>query len=58
MKICKNDSNIILYPVTKCSQCVLKTSTRPCLWIRIVSTRFSLACGGIIQGTISDIFKL
>lgn len=57
MKICKNHFDIILYPVTKCSQCALRTHRSPCLWLRVVGNR-TLTCGGIRQNSISDIFKL
>lgn len=58
MKICKNNSDIILYPVTKCSSCALKTRLCPCLWLKIVGTHHSMNCGGIRIDILSDIFKL
>lgn len=58
MKICKNDSDIILYPVTKCSECDIKTQTGICKWLKIVDTRNSMDCGGIRIDVLSDIFKL
>ena len=58
MKICKNDLDIILYSVTRCSQCALRTRKSPCLWLRVVGMQDSLECGGITKDTISDIFKL
>ena len=58
MKVCRNNFDIILYPVPKCSQCALRTHTRPCFWFKIVSTQATLECGGTIKDTISDIFKL
>ena len=57
MKICKNHFDIILYPVTKCSQCALRTYRSPCLWLRVVGNSI-LTCGGIRQNSNSDIFKL
>lgn len=58
MKLCKNHFDIIINPVTKCSQCALKTHTRPCLWIKLVSIIPTLNCGGTITTSLSDIFKL
>ena len=58
MKICKNDSEIILYPVTECSKCAIKTLTGHCNWFKIVGTHDSLECGGIRVNILSDIFKL
>jgi hypothetical protein len=58
MKICKNDSDIILYPVTKCSQCAIKTQIGLCKWFKIVGTHNSMDCGGIKTDILSDIFKL
>lgn len=58
MKICKNNLDIIVNPVTKCSQCALRTRTRPCLWIKLISIKVTLNCGGVTKDTISDIFKL
>ncbi len=57
MKICKNHFDIILYPVTKCSQCALRIYRSPCLWLRVAGKSI-LNCGGIRQNSISDIFKL
>ena len=58
MKICKNDSDIILYPVTECSKCDIKTQTGLCKWFTIVGYRNSMECGGIKINILSDIFKL
>lgn len=57
MKICKNHFDIILHPITRCSQCALRTRRSPCLWLRVVGNSI-LTCGGIRQNSISDIFKL
>lgn len=57
MKICKNHFDILIKPVSKCAQCALKISTRPCLWLRI-NNLFTLDCGGIRSYFLSDIFKL
>lgn len=58
MKLCKNHFDIIINPVTKCSQCALKRETRPCLWIKLISFKVTLDCGGMITTSLSDIFKL
>lgn len=58
MKICKNHFDIIINPVTKCSQCALRIKTRPCLWIKLISFKVTLECGGTITTSLSDIFKL
>ena len=57
MKICKNDSEIILYPVSKCSNCAIKTRAG-CKWFKIIGTHNSSDCGGIRVDILSDIFKL
>lgn len=57
MKICKNNFDIALYPVTKCSQCVLNTRTHLCLWLKVYY-KASLDCGGVRVNILSDIFKL
>lgn len=58
MKICKNHFDIILYPVTQCSNCALRTRRNPCLWVRIVDTHHTMNCGGVRLDGLSDIFKL
>lgn len=58
MKICKNNSDIILYPVTKCSSCAFDTGLRPCLWLKVVDTHSFIDCGGIESRNLSDIFRL
>lgn len=58
MKICKNDSDIILYPVTKCSLCAMDTHSHPCLWLKVVDTHNFMNCGGIRVDILSDIFRL
>ena len=58
MKICKNDSTIILYPVIRCSDCAIRTKSSPCLWLRVVGTYRSRSCGGIRIDVLSDIFKI
>lgn len=58
MKICKNNSDIILHPDTKCSKCVFRRLTRPCLWVKIIGMPLSLDCGGIKADILSDIFRL
>lgn len=55
MKICKNDSEIILYPVTECSKCVIKTQTG-CKWLKIIGIYNLSDCGGIRLNILSDIF--
>ncbi len=57
MKICKNHFDVLIKP-TKCSECVLKVKTRPCLWIKLISIVHTLGCGGVRAMTLSDIFKL
>lgn len=56
MKICKNDFDIILYPVSKCSQCVLRVYRSSCLWLKIGKSLMN--CGSIRADVLSDIFKL
>ena len=58
MKLCKNHFDIIIKPTTKCSECALRVKTRPCLWIKLVSIKVTLDCGGIRATSLSDIFKL
>ena len=59
MKICRNEFDIILYPVIKCSQCALSTRIIPsCFWLKIVGTHHPMDCGGIRTDILSDIFKL
>lgn len=58
MKICKNQFDVIIFHVDKCYQCALRTRRSPCLWIKVVGTKLAWPCGGVIQDTISDIFKL
>lgn len=58
MKICKNNLDIILYPVTRCSECAIRARRSPCLWLRIVGTKRAWPCGGIKADTLSDIFKI
>ena len=59
MKICKNDSEIILYPVSSCSKCAInRRQTFDCLWFKIVGTHSSMNCSGIRLDILSDIFKL
>lgn len=57
MKICKNNTNIILYPVTQCSNCDLRVRVSPCIWFKVVGNN-SINCGGIRIDSLSDIFKL
>lgn len=58
MKICKNDSDIILYPVTRCSKCAIKTQIGLCKWFKIVGAHSSMECGGVKSNNLSDIFTL
>ena len=58
MKLCKNHYDVLINPTTKCSECVLKVKTRPCLWIKLFSFKVTFNCGGIITTSLSDIFKL
>ena len=57
MKICKNHFDILIKPVSRCVQCALRITTRPCLWIKI-SNLATLNCGGTHLSSLSDIFKL
>ena len=57
MKVCKNHFDVIIKSVSKCAQCALKVSTRPCLWFKIAHIN-TLDCGGIRTNSLSDIFKL
>ena len=58
MKICKNNFDIVIKTTTKCSECALRIHTRPCLWIKLVSTKVTLDCGGVRTNVLSDIFKV
>lgn len=58
MKICKNNFDILINPTIKCSECVFKRKTRPCLWIKLISIVYTLGCGGVSATSLSDIFKL
>lgn len=58
MKICKNHFDVLIKPVTKCSECALKVKTRPCLWIKLIRIQVTLNCGGVRAPFLSDIFKL
>lgn len=58
MKMCKNHFDVLITPFTKCSECALKVKARPCLWIKLVSLRVTLNCGGIRATSLSDIFRL
>lgn len=57
MKLCKNHFGVIIKPVSKCSQCVFKTSTRPCLWFKMGNLA-TWDCGGVRAISLSNIFKL
>lgn len=57
MRICKNHFDILIKPVTKCSECAFKRETRPCFWIRLF-TKHTFNCGGIRATSLSDIFRL
>lgn len=46
MKMCKNEFDIILYPVTQCYCCAFKRHVRLCLWFRMDDVKASLYCGG------------
>ena len=58
MKICKNGIDIILYLVTSCSRCELKTCLSVCIWSKVVRTRRLMDCGAIMTNILSDIFKI
>ena len=58
MKICRNHFDILIKPTTRCSECALRTKTRPCLWLKLISLKVILNCGGVIATSLSDIFKL
>lgn len=58
MKMCKNHFDVLINPTTKCSECVLRVKTRPCLWIKLISIKVTLNCGGVRATSLSDIFKL
>lgn len=57
MKICKNNSDIILYPLAICHSCAFNPLTR-CLWVKAIKYMPSVGCGGIKADTLSDIFRL
>jgi hypothetical protein len=58
MKICKNNLDIRLWPLTRCSVCAIRTKTRPCLWVKALGLPETIQCGGISVNVLSDIFKL
>lgn len=58
MKMCKNHFDIAINPTTMCSECVFRRETKPCLWIKLISPRYTLDCGGVRTTSLSDIFKL
>jgi hypothetical protein len=58
MKICKNHFDILIKSTTKCSECALRTKTRPCLWVKLMLPKYVLNCGGIRTTSLSDIFKV
>lgn len=57
MKFCKNEFDIILYPVTRCSECVFNAHMHSCLWLKIYPVA-TLDCGGVRTDILSDIFKI
>lgn len=57
MKICKNNFDIVLYPVSSCNVCAFGSSTKNCYWLPLFK-KASLMCGGTTVERISDIFKV
>ena len=57
MKICKNNFDIALYPVSSCNVCAFGSSTKNCYWLSLFK-KASLQCGGTTVERISDIFRL
>ena len=57
MKICKNNFNVIVYPVTSCNRCAFGASAKNCYWLSIFK-KASLECGGTVVNSTSNIFKL
>lgn len=57
MKICKNNFDIAVYPVTTCDLCVFGANTQQCCW-RSIFKKYSFNCGGVITHLTSDIFTL
>lgn len=57
MKLCKNNFDVALYPVSSCGICAFGTSTKTCSWLRVFK-KASLQCGGTTVERGSDIFKL
>lgn len=57
MKICKNDFDIILQPLRSCTICGFTRKGRSCFWVTLFK-EYRWTCGGMVQDTISDIFKL
>jgi hypothetical protein len=57
MKLCKNNFDIAVYPVTTCGLCAFGMSTKKCYWIDIFK-KHSFNCGGAVTHLTSDIFKL
>lgn len=57
MKICKNNFNIVVYPVTACGLCAFGISTKECYWLDVFK-KYSFNCGGVAVQSLSDIFKL
>lgn len=57
MKICKNNFDVALYPVSSCNICAFGSYTKTCHWLSVFK-RASLTCGGVTTVRASDIFKL
>lgn len=57
MKICKNNFDIVVYPVSTCERCALGVIAKRCYWVDIIKN-YSFDCGGVVAQSLSDIFKL
>lgn len=57
MKICKNNFDVALYPVSSCNVCAFGSSTKNCYWLPVCK-KASLTCGGVTTLRLADIFTL
>lgn len=57
MKLCKNNFDIVVYPVSRCGLCAFGTNIKQCCWIDVFK-KHSFNCGGAVTHLTSDIFNL
>ena len=57
MKICKNNFDVALYPVSSCNVCAFGSCTKNCYWLQVCK-KASLTCGGVTTLRLADIFTL